>query len=65
MRNNTSMEIDPNQGPQKKQIRWGLAIISLFFLGLATDYFFLHILFQEKLKEQQQIEKTLSPAEQH
>jgi len=51
---------------QEKKIRWGLVIAVLFFAGLAIDYFFLHILFQEKLKEQhkdqQKQEEMLSPS---
>ncbi|MGZ3742550.1 MAG: hypothetical protein ACXWRE_14515 [Pseudobdellovibrionaceae bacterium] len=38
---------------RRNRTRWSLIIVSLFFIGLAVDYFFLHILFQQKLKEQQ------------
>lgn len=46
-----------------KKIRWGLIIVTLFFVGLAVDYFFLHILFQEKLKEQQRQEQVIPTTE--
>lgn len=39
---------------RQRRTQWGIIIISLFFIGLAVDYFFLHILFQQKIKEQQQ-----------
>lgn len=48
---------------QDKKIRWGLIIVVFFFVGLAVDYFFLHILFQVKLKEHQRLEQTLPPVE--
>lgn len=48
---------------KQNKIRWGLVIVSLFFIGLAVDYFFLHILFQEKLKLQQKQEELLPPSE--
>lgn len=48
---------------QDKKIRWGLIIIVFFFLGLAVDYFFLHILFQVKMKEQQKQEQLLPTTE--
>lgn len=38
----------------KNKIRWGLIIIVLFLASLVVDFFFLHILFQEKMKERQQ-----------
>lgn len=34
--------------PQKRQIRWTLIILVLFFLGLLVDYLFLHLVFKEK-----------------
>jgi hypothetical protein len=43
----------------KNKTHWILIILSLFFIGLAVDYFFLHILFQQKLKEQQKQEEVL------
>jgi hypothetical protein len=46
-----------------KKIRWGLIIVTFFFVGLAVDYFFLHLLFQEKLKEQQRLEEVMPTAE--
>jgi hypothetical protein len=45
-----TMEPDANAGPREKKIRWALIIIVLFIVCLAIDHFFLHILFQEKLK---------------
>src|SRR5437868_12625573 len=48
---------------QDKKIRWGLIIVIFFFVGLAVDYFFLHILFQSKIKELHKLEQTLPPAE--
>lgn len=48
------MESDSKQAPRQKQIRWAAIIISLFFIGLAIDYFFLHILFKEKMLREQQ-----------
>lgn len=44
-----------------KKIHWGFAIVSLFFIGLAVDYFFLHILFQQKIRDQQQREEEVVP----
>jgi hypothetical protein len=45
------MEPDTTSAPREKKIRWALTIFILFVVGLALDHFFLHILFQEKLKE--------------
>jgi len=48
---------------QNKKIRWGLIIVVFFFLGLAVDYFFLHILFQAKVQEQHRQEEVLPTTE--
>lgn len=48
---------------QDNKIRWGLIIVVFFLMSLAVDYFFLHILFQEKMKEQQKQEEVLPPTE--
>ena len=46
------MQVETKSVPREKQIRWALVIAFLFVLGLALDHFFLHILFQEKQREQ-------------
>lgn len=42
---------------RQKKIRWGIAILSMFFIGLLVDYFFLHYLF--RLKEPSRYEEVL------
>ncbi|WP_413290570.1 hypothetical protein [Bdellovibrio sp. HCB337] len=51
------MESDSTKAPREKQIRWAAIIVTFFFIGLAIDYFFLHILFKEKMREQQKQEQ--------
>lgn len=51
----------------KNKIRWGLIIVVLFVVSLAVDFFFLHILFQEKMKDRQQQKQSeaLTPKSQN
>jgi len=53
------MESDLQTAPRKKKTRWALVIITLFIVGLVIDHFFLHLVFQKKIKEQQQENRSI------
>lgn len=55
------MESEPKPPRHRKHIHWAVIIISFFFIGVAVDYFFLHFLFQEKIKELQRQEEKPPP----
>jgi hypothetical protein len=45
---------------EEKKIRWALIIFVFFLVSLAIDHFFLHIIFEERLKEQK-LQSTSEP----